>query len=195
MEEDNAERDGEQTLHSAHGVAIALNAGDLLIGEGYRLLAESGPQAAVIAAMTRIAASGPRQVCLGQGAELDWQRRRRSLSSLEVLNIFRQKTAPAFEVALRLGAAFAGAEDDVHSVLGRFSESLGIAYQIRDDLEDLDSSADLQQPRPSLPLAVAFERVRGDGKALLDRLWLGAPPSIDEERGGTHLLAAAGPRR
>src|ERR1700730_15412034 len=154
IEDDDAARYGEQTLHSAHGVPIALNAGDLLIGEGYRLLAESGAQPAVIAEMIRIAASGHRQLCLAQGAELDWQRRRRSLSSLEVLNIFRQKTAPAFEVALRLGAAFAGAEEDAHSVLGRFSESLGIAYQIRDDLEDLESAADLEQPRPSLPLAV-----------------------------------------
>jgi geranylgeranyl diphosphate synthase type II len=192
IEDDDAERYGEQTLHSAHGVPIALNAGDLLIGEGYRLLAESGAQPAVIAEMIRIAASGHRQLCLGQGAELDWQRRRRSLSSLDVLNIFRQKTAPAFEVALRLGAAFAGAEDDVHSVLGRFSESLGIAYQIRDDLEDLDSAADLQQPRPSLPLAVAFERVRGGDKALLERLWLGSSPSVDEARVVLDSVDAAG---
>ncbi len=192
IEDDDAERYGEQTLHASHGVPIALNAGDLLIGEGYRLLAESGAGPAAIAEMIRIAASGHRQLCLGQGAELDWQRRRRSLSSLEVLSIFRQKTAPAFEVALRLGAAFAGAEDDVHAVLGRFSESLGIAYQIRDDLEDLDSSADLQQPRPSLPLAVAFERVRGDSKALLERLWLGSSQSVDEARAVLDSVDAAG---
>ncbi len=97
------------------------------------------------------------------------------------MDIFRQKTAPAFEVALRLGAAFAGADGDIHSTLARFSESLGIAYQIRDDLEDLDSSADLEQARPSLPLAVAFERVRGDNKALLERMWI-EPGSVDQAR-------------
>src|SRR5207247_4785337 len=116
--------------------------------------------------MVRIAADGHRQLCLGQGAELEWQRRRCSLSSIEVIDIFRRKTAPAFEVALNLGAAFAGADDEVREVIGRFSESLGIAYQIRDDLEDLDSSADLRQARPSLPLALAFERAHGDAKAL-----------------------------
>ena len=72
----------------------------------------------------------------GQGAELYWRRNPRALTSLEVLGIFREKTAPAFEVALRLGALFAGADDNVHSVLGPYSEALGIAYQIRDDLED-----------------------------------------------------------
>ena len=95
IEDNDAERYGEQTLHAEHGVPIALNAGDLLIGEGYRLLAESGAEPSTIAGMIRIAADGHRQLCLGQGAELEWQRRRRSLTSLEVLDIFRQKTAPA----------------------------------------------------------------------------------------------------
>jgi geranylgeranyl diphosphate synthase, type II len=96
-----------------------------------------------------------------------------------VLDIFRKKTAPAFEVALRLGAAYAGSDEDVHGVLSRFSESLGIAYQIRDDLEDLESAADLLQTRPSLPLAIALERTQG--KALLDRLG-SSGISIEEAR-------------
>ncbi len=156
IEDNDEERYGEPTLHSGHGVPVALNAGDLLIGEGYRLLAGCGADAAAIASMVRIAAAGHRELCIGQGAELDWQRRRRSLSSIEVLDIFRRKTAPAFEVALRLGAALAGAGDDVHATLGRYSESLGIAYQIRDDLDDLQSAEDLRQARPTLPLALAF---------------------------------------
>jgi geranylgeranyl pyrophosphate synthase len=168
IEDNDAERYGEPALHTAYGVAIALNAGDLLIGEGYRLLAASGARPSAVAEMIRIAADGHRQLCLGQGAELEWQRRRRPLTSLEVLDIFRRKTAPAYEVALRLGAAYAGSDEEVHGVLSRFSESLGIAYQIRDDLEDLESAADLLQTRPSLPLAIALERTQG--KALLDRL-------------------------
>ena len=53
-----------------------------------------------------------------------------------MLDIFRQKTAPAFEVALQLGALYAGvdAHDEVADVLSAYSEALGIAYQIRDDL-------------------------------------------------------------
>jgi geranylgeranyl diphosphate synthase type II len=178
IEDNDTERYGEQTLHATHGVPVALNAGDLLIGEGYRLLACSGAGPEAIAEMVRIAAAGHRQLCLGQGAELDWQRRRRSLSSLQVLDIHRSKTAPAFEVALRLGATVAGADSAVHGILTRFSESLGIAYQIRDDLEDLESSDDLRKARPSLPMAVAFERANRDGKALLERLWLANSPEI-----------------
>src|SRR6266852_835347 len=61
IEDNDAERYGEQTLHTEHGVPIALNAGDLLIGEGYRLLAESGAEPSTIAGMIRIAADGHRQ--------------------------------------------------------------------------------------------------------------------------------------
>jgi geranylgeranyl diphosphate synthase type II len=195
IEDNDTERYGEQTLHAAYGVPIALNAGDLLIGEGYRLLAGSGAGPEAIAEMVRIAAGGHHQLCLGQGAELDWQRRRRALSPLQVLDIFRRKTAPAFEVALRLGAAFAGADGDVHGVLSRFSESLGIAYQIRDDIEDLDSSQDLLQARPSLPLAVAFERAHADGKAFLERLWLAPSTGISMLKARALIDAADAPRR
>jgi geranylgeranyl diphosphate synthase, type II len=172
IEDDDAERYGQQTVHAMYGVPVALNAGDLLLGEGYRLLAESGAPPQTIAQMMRIATAGHRSLCIGQGAELCWSRQRRPMSGREVLGIFRQKTAPAFEVALRLGAAFAGAGDDVHAVLTRYSEALGIAYQIRDDLEDLSSECGLgRTPKPTLPLAEAFDRSRGEDKALLERLW------------------------
>ncbi len=184
IEDNDAERYGEQTVHAEHGVPVALNVGDLLVGEGYRLLAESGAPAHVISRMIRIASQGHRSLCLGQGAELCWSRRQRPMSVQEMLGIFRQKTAPAFEVALRLGAAYAEADDDVHEVLTRYSEALGIAYQIRDDLEDLTSETGTAgSPKPTLPLAEALERARGADREFLERVW--STPSLhpsDAER-------------
>jgi geranylgeranyl pyrophosphate synthase len=171
IEDNDAERYGRQTIHAEHGVPVALNVGDLLVGEGYRLLAESGAPPRVISQMIRIASSGHRTLCLGQGAELCWSRRQRPMSVQEVLGIFRQKTAPAFEVALRLGAAYAKARKDVHEVLTRYSEALGIAYQIRDDLDDLSSERGMVNLKPTLPLAEALERARGADKAFLERIW------------------------
>ncbi|MCC6362401.1 MAG: polyprenyl synthetase family protein [Bryobacterales bacterium] len=167
IEDDDADRYGEPALHLTHGVPIALNAGDLLIGEGYRLLAAAGGNTAE---MIRIAAEGHRQLCLGQGAELDWRRHRTPLTAFEVVDIFRRKTAPAFEVALRLGAAYAGAGAEVHEVLSKYSDALGIAYQIRDDLEDFESKSDLLAARPVLPLALAYERAR-DRKPVVEQFW------------------------
>ena len=174
IEDGDAVRYGTPALHVEHGIAVALNAGDLLIGEGYRLLAQCDAPADVRGALVSIAADGHRQLCLGQGAELEWARRPRVLSSADVLEIFRRKTSPAFEVALRLGAACAGAPKEVHATLTRYSDALGIAYQIRDDIEDLVSGQapdDVRALRPSLPMAIARERATGASKALLQRVW------------------------
>ena len=155
---------------------VALNVGDYLLGEGYRLLAECDVSAEARAEMLRVAALGHRTLTRGQGAELCWAASPGPLKSLEVLEIFREKTAPAFEVALQLGAIFAGADDTVRDVIAKFSRSLGIAYQIRDDvsdLEDVESPSDLDALRPTLLLALAHERSKknSDERALLDELW------------------------
>jgi geranylgeranyl pyrophosphate synthase len=156
-------RYGEPTLHAAHGMPIALNVGDLLLGDGYRLIGECTAEPAKIAALLRVAAAGHRTLCLGQGAELTWMRRPRELSTTEVLSIFREKTSPAFEVALQMGAVLGG-EPSVAPILTRFSTALGIAYQIRDDLDDLEGedASDLLARRPTLPLAVLQERTDVD---------------------------------
>jgi geranylgeranyl pyrophosphate synthase len=85
-------------------------------------------------------------------------------------------------VALRLGAAYGGAPDEVHETLTRYSDALGIAYQIRDDVEDLtvtDAPDDVQAMRPSLPMALACERATGSAKALLERAWRKEIATID----------------
>lgn len=167
IEDNDAQRYGEPALHSEHGVPVALNCGDLLVGEGYRLIAESGAPPDAIARMLAIASRGHRALCLGQGAELCWLNNPQPMRSLEVIRIFRQKTAPAFEVALQIGASFAGAGEDVLQVLTAYSDAIGIAYQIRDDLEDLAPS----DIRPSLPLAIALERAKGADRQLLESVW------------------------
>ena len=121
-----------------------------------------------------IAAEGQRELCRGQGAELLWTRKPGVLTPLQVVDIFRLKTAPAFEVALRLGALFAGRLDECADVLGAYSKALGIAYQIRDDLNDLGAAGetnDIAGQRPSLLLAVARDRSSGESREFLDRLW------------------------
>jgi geranylgeranyl diphosphate synthase type II len=176
IEDEDAERYGEKTLHEEYGLAVALNVGDLLIGEGYRLIGETSLSAEQRAAMLQVAANGQRLLCRGQGAELVWQRNPEPLKSVQVLDIFRQKTAPAFEVALRLGSISAdlGKYEEVSEVLGEYSKNLGIAYQIRDDLSDLGEEGDtndLAGLRPTLLLAIAHEKAKGEQKKQLAEVW------------------------
>jgi geranylgeranyl diphosphate synthase, type II len=177
IEDADQTRYGEAALHETYGEAVAINVGDYLLGEGYRLLATIDAPAEAKVEMLRAAAEGHRTLTEGQGAELCWARAPQALTSLQVLDIFRRKTAPAFEVALRVGGALAGASEDVRDVFAKYSEALGIAYQIKDDLDDLtgtDAPDDIAALRPSLPLAVGVERAKGqqeDAHAALLAAW------------------------
>ena len=178
--EDGDERRYESpALHTAVGVPVALNIGDFLLGEGYRLLGELGRTD-----MTAVAAQGHVTLSRGQGRELLWARDPKPLPSMQVLDIFRQKTAAAFEVALRLGAILGGADEETHAVLSKYSESLGIAYQIKDDLEDFKGEADsndLEQVRLSLTLAIAHKRAEGAEKdRIASVIRSGAPGCPDD---------------
>ncbi|MEY2600111.1 MAG: hypothetical protein RLZZ142_2370 [Verrucomicrobiota bacterium] len=178
IEDEDAVRYGEPSLHAEHGVAVALNVGDWLLGEGYRLLAESAFSDAQRLAMLQVAARGQRELCRGQGAELIWTRAPKPLTSVEVLEIFERKTAPAFEVALELGALSAGCEvhEEVGATLREYSRAMGIAYQIRDDLEDYREGGaqapdDVSRMRPSVVLSAGWERAQGESKRVLDAAW------------------------
>jgi len=195
IEDGDAERYGEKTLHAEHGVPVALNVGDYLLGLGYKLIGELDVDGAKKGEMLRIAAEGHLTLSRGQGTELLWAGKPDVLSSMQVLDIFRQKTAPAFEVALRLGAQLAGGSDEIHEVLRKYSESLGIAYQIRDDIEDHDGSSDshdLEALRPSLLLAIAHKRGNEEESELLTELWRGSKTYADVEAEVRRILEERG---
>jgi geranylgeranyl diphosphate synthase, type II len=185
IEDEDHERYGESTLHQEYGVPVALNVGDLLIGEGYRLIGECKVSDKQKTEMILAASVGQRELCRGQGAELLWARNPEVLKSTQVLEIFRQKTAPAFEVALQVGAAYAGHLDEVATVLHEYSEALGIAYQIRDDLDDLSEDSgknELGTIRPSILLSTTYEKAKGEDQEFMAELWSGKNASADLDR-------------
>jgi len=201
IEDGDGERYGEKALHAQYGVPIALNAGDFLLGEGYRLIGEIGVADGAKVQMVRAAAWGHRSLCIGQGEELMAKRARRPVAPARVIEIFRMKTAPAFEVALRVGTTLAGAGEDLWPALARYGEALGIAYQIRDDLADWSAGTprgdagtprgrqasrpvepagdagaapgDLEGGQPSILLSLAQERATGETKLFLEAVGRG----------------------
>lgn len=146
-------RYGEPTLHKQYGIPVALNVGDLLVSEGYRQITTVENRCA---ALLRAAAENHRMLCLGQGEELIVLSKGIAFTQEQMIEIFRHKTAPAVNVSLQLGAIAAGADSELLATLHAFSESLGIAYQIHDDLDEFRSgaAADL---RASILTALAGE--------------------------------------
>ncbi|MDD4870218.1 MAG: polyprenyl synthetase family protein [Kiritimatiellae bacterium] len=173
--EDNDDfRYGDMTLHRQYGIPIALNVGDLLLGIGYGLIADSGLTEGNTLEALKVASAGHHGLCLGQGDELSWMRKREALSLEQVLNIFSLKTVPAFNVALQLGAIGAGAGSDIRDVLETFSKSLGIGYQIRDDILDfrqMGDGSDVNSLRPSVLFALVCENSANAEKENVINLW------------------------
>ena len=160
VEDNDDVRYDAPTLHCQHGTAVAINVGDLLIGDGYRLICEAALPPDVTARLLAVAAEGHRNLCLGQGEDLLSWRRPEPLSSRELIQVFRWKTAPAFDVSLQFGALAAGADADLCRVLTRYSEALGIGYQVLDDLREWRAWQDGGDPhsmRGSILVSLAHE--------------------------------------
>ncbi|NOY75237.1 MAG: DUF116 domain-containing protein [Kiritimatiellaeota bacterium] len=164
-------RYGESTLHSLRGVPVALNVGDYLIGLGYELIANSGCPPTKTLSMLSLAAACHKKLCLGQGAELsDRKNHGQPLSVRRTLAVFRGKTSPAFETALALGAICADADAVLLSTLRSYSDALGVAYQIKDDIEDFVSKPETEEAEgtpsrhSSVVCAVAWELASMDSE-------------------------------
>ncbi len=135
--EDNDDfRYGKETVHKKHGIAAAINIGDLLLGQGYSLLMKDVFDEKEKAELTRIASLAHCDLCAGQGLDLEWSGRPGEISIDTIIEIAKYKTVPAFRVAFEYGAMLGGATGELTELLGRYSEYLGLAYQLKDDIED-----------------------------------------------------------
>ena len=143
IEDNDSMRYGKPTIASRYGNDVAINVGDLLLGEGYRLLAKCGK-----AELISIISDAHLTLCKGQGMELEWNNNRRDIDMDFAIDIFKAKTAPAFEVSLLLGAICANADNELIAPLKAYSEALGVAYQLKDDLEDFQDDLPIEL-RPS----------------------------------------------
>jgi len=151
--EDNDEiRNGFPALHITHGLGTALNTGDLLIGEGYRMLSQLKVSPEKKAKLLDEAVKGHLSMCYGQGKELLCTYKNQTLNIDTLIAIFRRKTAPAFNVAFQFGAILMDASDDTRKILAGFSDHLGIGYQIRDDI--LDTNLHSEKESDQIPTIV-----------------------------------------
>jgi geranylgeranyl pyrophosphate synthase len=181
IQDGDAFRYGQPTLHVEHGVATAINVGDYLIGLGYRLvsrdMAELGPDTA--ADILNKLADAHTKLSEGQGAELVWRDSRdKRLTPEEALNIYALKTAPAFEAALYCGLRLAGPADHYAEPVAKLAKHLGIAFQIVNDLQDwngddfnkLTLGGDVLGGRPTVLWALALEGLEDTMRAELEQL-------------------------
>jgi len=163
--EDNDDfRYDTETIHKLNGTAVAINTGDYLLGKGYELLGKLPLAPEKLAACYQLVSSGHVSLSLGQGADLLASKHQNILSIDQQLEIFERKTGSAIRVALLLGAVAAGASKSDLEVLKVFSGYFGMAYQIKDDLDEFTEAHEQTGPAdyPLLLSLLAATLDKGD---------------------------------
>lgn len=190
IEDDDAFRYGEETLHRRYGIPTAINVGDYMIGMGYRLVSRDAKElgADVVADILNNLADAHMKLSEGQGAELMWRDAKdKRLKPLDALKIYALKTSPAFEAALYSGVRLAGPVDDYAEPIKQFSRNMGVAFQILNDLKDwrgdrdnkMSAGGDTLGGRPTVLWALAIEGLPAAEQSEL--LTLVADESIGDE--------------
>lgn len=139
--DDDALRRGRPTVHVAFDEATAILAGDALQAEAFRVLADAPHDAATRIALVRelALASGPLGMCAGQMLDMQATGGLLSVAALERLHTL--KTGALIRAAVRMGALCAGAPGGAVDGLDGFATALGLAFQVRDDLLDVEASS------------------------------------------------------
>ncbi|MCD0280086.1 polyprenyl synthetase family protein [Xanthomonas melonis] len=139
--DDDALRRGRPTVHIAFDEATAILAGDALQTRAFELLADSQASADLrVAWLHSLAiAAGAGGMCGGQALDIDATGQLQSLHHLQRMHAL--KTGALIRAAVRMGAlAGAAAPADLQR-LDDFADALGLAFQVRDDILDVESNS------------------------------------------------------
>ena len=140
--DDDAMRRGRPTVHVAFDEATAILAGDALQSLAFEVLA-----GAPVASELRVAwlralstAAGAAGMCGGQALDIDATGQAQTLADLESMH--RLKTGALIRTSVRMGALGGSVDEGTLRLLDTFADALGLAFQVRDDILDVESSSE-----------------------------------------------------
>jgi geranylgeranyl pyrophosphate synthase len=172
MDDDDLRR-GLPTCHVRYGDATAILAGDALQALAFAILADDALAAttpARLVEMVRVlaAACGSSGMAGGQALDLAAVGRRLDAAELERMHV--HKTGALIRASVRLGALAAGLRDTARlDALERYGHAVGLAFQIRDDILDIEGEttvigkqqgADLARDKPTYPSIHGLDAAR-----------------------------------
>ncbi len=163
-------RRGQPTCHKVYGEAMAILAGDALLTSAFKILAEleapSEDRAAMIAELATAAGTVDGMIG-GQVADLEAEGKAIDLDQLRYIH--RSKTAALIRASVRLGAQYAQASADQYRALSEYGRHIGLAFQIVDDLLDVESTSeelgktagkDAEQRKATFPALLGLDESR-----------------------------------
>jgi geranylgeranyl diphosphate synthase, type II len=185
-------RRGKPTNHKVFGEAIAILAGDALLTLAFETLSKAPLEAerrVRVIAEIAAAAGTVNGMVGGQVADVEAEGKPVSAAGLEYIH--RSKTAALIRASIVAGAIAGGASNDDVERLRRFGDSIGWAFQVVDDLLDVEESSaalgktagkDLAQQKATYPALYGIEKSRAvaaelEAKALGELDYYGAKAS------------------
>jgi geranylgeranyl diphosphate synthase type II len=164
-------RRGQLTSHKVFGEAMAILAGDALLTLAFETLAKmdavSDDRKTRVIAELATAAGTAGGMIGGQVADLEGEGKEPNAQLLE--SIHRAKTGALLRASVRMGAIYAGADQQQLDAISRFGEHVGLAFQIVDDILDVEESSealgktagkDAQQHKITFPAVYGLEESR-----------------------------------
>ena len=150
MDNDDFRR-GVPTNHKVYGEAVAILAGDALLTEAFEHFARSGnggiPARKVLEVIRiGVKAAGYRGMIGGQMIDLECENRKVDLATVEYMHI--HKTGALLSASLEIGAILGGGDESQIKMLRNYGHHLGLAFQITDDLLDVEGDAALMGKTP-----------------------------------------------
>ncbi len=132
---DNANtRRGKETIHKKWDVNAAILVGDELIGLSYRSLLRSNSNN--INGILKAFTDGVIEVCEGQALDKEFELSE-AVSIDDYIIMIKKKTAELLKTSSIIGAIIGNAEQNGIEAISKYSENIGIAFQINDDLLDV----------------------------------------------------------
>jgi geranylgeranyl diphosphate synthase, type II len=156
MDNDDFRR-GKPTCHKAFGEAMAVLAGDALLTEAFGVIVDGSASGdcpgdrlvKVIGILVR--AAGYRGMIGGQVIDLESENQTVDLATVEYMHI--HKTGALLSASLETGALLGGGTADQISTLKHYGHHFGLAFQITDDILDVEGDAELMGKTPGSDMA------------------------------------------
>jgi geranylgeranyl diphosphate synthase type II len=171
MDDDDLRR-GIPTCHKKFGEAVAVLAGDALHDLAFALMAQTGSTRTVTELAEAIGTGG---MIGGQMADVEAEGH--DVTRSEIISIHSRKTAALIRCSVRLGAILADAEAETLSRLTTYGEKIGLAFQIIDDILDIEGDqellgkkigADRKRQKATYPNTVGLPQARREAAQLID---------------------------
>jgi geranylgeranyl diphosphate synthase type II len=178
MDNDDFRR-GRPTCHKVFGDGIAVLAGDALLTVAFEILAQAkGSRRYDVRALLRELsdAASSRKLIAGQVADLEGEGRKINRAQLRFIH--ENKTAALLTSSVRLGAMSANASVKQLEAITEFGRSLGLAFQVIDDILDVTQTSeklgksagkDVAAQKATYPAVIGLEKSRAEAHRLTSR--------------------------